>query len=285
MGSWTNPNIGQIVPIQQSGSLAAGSNVQTINPASGFLIVNKANVTAFESYDLNTYIYAQSPGNVGSPIVALYQIEWFDDLSSGIPIFEEQWWIWLGRAPAGFSDNHSAQGPMHGAYMSVAVSIPNTCTSSATLQYFNLFGSPRVVPWSDWRQDAFQVNPQNNGLTVLSPGTSGYENSLANVGSFALAANETRWVPCNLYAGPVYWRMQASVAPNNDPVIAAADNIRADGIVVGTANTMTLVNITNDTAEHSGTFIAPRVPLYFVIHGAAGSASSFSFNMTGQQAA
>ena len=173
---------------------------------------------------------------------------------------------------------------MHGAYMTVNVSIPDTCTSSATLQYFNLFGSPRSVPWSDWRQDAFQVNPQNNGLTIQSPGTSGYENSLCNAGNITLGAGSTVWIPCSLYAGPVYYRFQASAAPVNDPVIAAADNIRADGVIVGTGNPYVLVNIPGDTAEHFGTFIAPRVPLYFVIHGNA-AASTFTFNMTGQQAA
>jgi hypothetical protein len=285
LGSWTNPNTQQIVPLIQSGSLSAGSVVATINPAGGFQIVSLANVTQFASYDLNTYLYAVSPGGAASPIVALFQLQWFDDTTSGIPIFEEQWWIWVGRAPAGFSDNMGACGPMHGAYMTVNVSIPTACASSAILQYFNLFGSPRNIQYSDWRQDAFQVNPQNNGLTVLSPSTSGYENSLANIGSFGLAANETRWVPCNLYAGPVYYRFQASQVPNNDPVIAAADNITASGIVVGTSNPMTLVNITNDANEHFSTFIAPRVPMYFVIHGNAGAASNFSFNMTGQQAA
>lgn len=285
MGNWTNPNVGQVQPIIQSGSLAAGSNVQTINPASGFQIVSMANVTAYQSYDINTYIYANSPGAVGAPIVALYQLLWFDDLTSNIPVFEEQWWIWLGRAPAGFADNHSGQGPMHGAYMTVNVSIPNTCLSSATLQYFNLFGSPRQVPWSDWRQDAFQVNPQNNGLTATSPVTSGYENSLCNIGSLAMANNSTVWVPCNLYAGPVYYRFQASQIPNNDPIIAAADNIRADGIVVGTANPFVLVNFPMDASEHEGSFIAPRVPLYFVIHVNATTGGNFSFNLTAQQAA
>lgn len=285
MGSWTNPNVGKIVPIIQTGSLASNSNVQTINPSNGYQIVGMANVTQFESYDLNTYIYAVSAGAVGAPIVALYQLQWFDDTTSGIPIFEEQWWIWLGRAPAGFSDCHAAQGPMHGAYMTVNVSIPNTCTSSAILQYFNLFGSPRNVPWSDWRQDAFQVNPQNNGLTVTSPGTSGYENSLCNIGSLAMANGATVWVPISLYAGPVYYRFQASQIPNNDPIIAAADNIRAQDIVVGTANPFVLVNFPMDTAEHEGTFIAPRVPLYFVIHVNATTGGNFSLNITAQQAA
>lgn len=284
MSDWTNPNLAQVIPIIQAGSLDPGSNVQTINPPVGYQIVSKANVSQFANYDLNMHGYAVTPGAIGAPIVALVQLQWFDDTVSNIPVFEEQWWIWLGRAAAGFNDNLSANGPMHGTYMTVNISIPNTCTSSAILQYFNLFGSPRATPWSDWRQDAFQVNPQNNGLTIQSPGTSGYENSLCNAPNIALGAGATVWIPCNLYAGPVYWRYQASAAPVNDPVIAAADNIRAQDIIVGTGNTMTLVNIPNDAAEHSGTFIAPRVPLYFVIHGNA-AASSFSFNMTGQQAA
>lgn len=285
MGNWTNPNIGQVIPLVQSGSLNPASNVATITPAGGFQLVNQVNVTQFISYDLNTYLYAVSPGGVSSPIVALFQLLWFDDLTSGIPVFEEQWWIWVGRAPAGFPDCMAAQGPMHGAYMTVNVSIPTACASNAILQYFNLFGSPRQVPWSDWRQDAFQVNPQNNGLTAVSPSTSGYENSLANVSSFAPGNGNSVWVPCNLYAGPVFYRFQASQVPNNDPVIAAADNITASGIVIGTPNPMVLVNIANDVNEHEANFVAPRVPLYFTLHANATTGGNFSFSLVGQQAA
>lgn len=285
MANWTNPNVQPIVSIAHSGDLTGGSVVATITPAGGVNMVNKINVTQFASYDLGFYLYAQSPGGVSSPIVALCQLLWFDDLTSNIPIYEEQWWVWVGRAPAGFNDNMMGTGPMHGAYMTVNISIPTACASNAILQYFQLFGSPRPQPWSDWRQDAFQVNPQNNGLTVVSPSTSGYENTLCNAFQIAPGNNASVWIPISLYSGPVYWRFQASQIPNNDPVIAAADNITASQIVVGTANAVTLVNIPNDTNEHFGTFYAPRVPLYFVIHVNATTGGNFSFNMTAQQAA
>jgi hypothetical protein len=283
MANWTNPNVSQVVPIIQGGSLASSSIVATITPSGGYQVFSMTDVSAYQSYDLNTYMYAATPG-AGSPVVALYQLLWFDDLTSGIPVFEEQWWIWCGRAAAGFSDCHAATGPMHGRYMTVNVSIPVAATSNAILQYFNLFGSPRTTQWSDWRQDAFEVNPATSGITLQSASTSGYENSICNAGNIALGASANVWIPCALYAGPVYYRYQSTAAALHDPVIAAADNIVSGGIVIGTGNPFVLVNMAADATEHEGTFIAPRAPCFFVVQAPV-AGFTFSLNMTAQQAA
>jgi hypothetical protein len=283
---WINPNVQQVQPIVTYGSLASNSVVQTITPAGGYNVVNQVDVSAYQSYDLNTYIYTTA--GAGGPIVALYQLLWYDELISGIPVFEEQYWIWLGRTNAQYPDTMGATGPMHGRYMTVNVSIPTTATGNATLQYFNLFGSPRPTQWSDWRQDAFETNPSASGITIVpnGPFTGGYENVLCNVKGAALAAGATVWVPLNLYAGPVYLRFAANQVPNQDPVLCVADNIINTGITAGTAsNQLILVNFSPDAAEHEVTLIAPRAPMYFVVHGITSTTSNFDLNVIGQQAA
>lgn len=285
MGTWTNPNVQGITPIFQGGSLSPASNVQTITPAAGFNIVNLANVALYQSYDINLYGYAVTPGIVAAPITMLVQLLWYDDKVSGIPVFEEQWWIWLGRTNAQFADCMAGCGPMHGAYMSVNISIPTTCTSNMILQYFNLFGSPRPQPYSDWRQDAQEVDPETNGLAILLPGTSSYENQLASV-TATLTNGSSSWVPIGLYAGPVYFRFQAGAAPQNTVCIASAENVRQGDLVVGTG-TPNIISSTfgNDANDHEAIVILPRSVCYIAIHQNATTTAGVSFSAVGQQAA
>jgi hypothetical protein len=288
MGSWTNPNVQGVTPIVTSGSLAAGSNVQTITPTAGFNAANLVNVAQYASYDLNTYIYANNAGAAGSPITALIQLLWYDDTVSGIPVFEEQWWIWTGRAAAAFSDNMVGSGPMHGQYMTVNISIPNQATSNATLQYFNLFGSPRVVPYSDWRQDAFQIQPETNGLAIISPNTSSYENQLVAVNSFTLTANTSSWVPIGLYAGPAYLRFRISITPQAGVFLASAENVVAGQPITGSGTPNIISGFFGASVggtDYDGQVILPRAPCYIAMLAATGTGGVLSFSVVGQQAA
>lgn len=291
VGTWTNPNVAAVTPIFNSGSLAAGSNVQTITPTSGYNVVSLVNVAEYASYDLNTYLYAVNAGSVGSPITALIQLLWYDDTSSGIPVFEEQWWIWTGRAAAAFPDNMVGSGPMHGQYMTVNISIPNQATSNAVLQYFNLFGSPRVVPYSDWRQDAFQIAPETNGLAIISPNTSSYENQLASVNAFVLTANTSSWIPIGLYAGPAYVRFRISITPQASVYIASAENVVAGQPITGSGTPNIVSGFFGSTGQpaggtdYNGQVILPRAPCYIAMLAATGTGGNVSFSVVGQQAA
>jgi hypothetical protein len=284
VSGWTNPNVQQVVPLFSSGSLSASSNIGTIAPSSGLQIFNLLNVSQFQSYDLNLYAYAVTPGASGSPIVMLVQLLWFDDLVSGIPVFEEQWWIWVGRAAASFSDNMVATGPMHGQYMTVNLTIPTSATTNATLQYCNIFGSPRPQQWSDWRQDAFEVNPDASGITIVSPGTASYENQLVSVPNTAIGAGATVWVPIGLYAGQAYYRFQASAAPQNAVCIVSAENLVAQQIIAGTGVAGPIVSSGpgEDANDHEGLIVLPRSVCFIAVHGNA-TASSFSFSIEGTQ--
>jgi hypothetical protein len=149
-----------------------------------------------------------------------------------------------------------------------------------------VFGSPRQLQWSDWRQDAFEVDPETNGLAYTSPGTSSYENQLAAVNSVTVTSGSSIWVPIGLYAGPVFFRFQAGAAPQNAVCIASAENIRQGDLVVGT-NTPNIISSAfgNDANDHEVTLILPRSVCYIAIHGNASTSAAFSFSAVGQQAA
>jgi hypothetical protein len=285
MADWTNPNSQKIVALASIGSLSGGT-VQL--PAGGTVTpVNLVNVSQFSSYDLNTYIFQNNGGGgVGNTVVVQILIQWFDDLVSGIPVFEEDWWLYTGRVstPSQGVASLAGSGPMHGRYMTVQVN-NNFGNNACTIQWLNLFGSNRTVPYSDWRQNASQVNPITNGLSIQSSVLGdGFDNILYSGGTMAIGASASIWLPMCLYSGPVWYRFQATAAPQNNVVICAAAFLAGGQIVFGTGNPTVLVNIPADTAEHEGTFLAPRAPCYMAVHGNA-AASSISFQAIAQQAA
>ena len=288
MGSWTNPNIQQNTLLNpgNTGSISGSPAAANIVPGTPFVAMNLVNVAQFASYDINCFAFTQSPGAVNSNIVMQIQLQWFDDLTSGIPVFEEDWWIWCGRAvPVSGFNTLAGCGPMHGTYMTVNVFTTITAATNATLQYINIFGSGRTVPYSDWRQNGSAVNPNSNGITAQLGGGTSFDNQLASISNLPLGASALVFVPCGLYSGPVYVRYQATGnAPLHNVVIASMDGQVSGGLGAGTATPGVLVNIAADVNEHELTFLAPRAPVAFIIQGAAAT-TTFSLLMVAQQAA
>lgn len=279
----------QVAPVilAQLGSVLGAPAALNIVPGTPFLALNNVDVSLYNSYDINAYGFAQSPGAVNSSIVLQIQLQWFDELVSGIPVFEEDWWIWAGRAaPVSGSNTLSGCGPMHGRYMTVNVFSVITAANNSTLQYINIFGSSRVVPSSDWRQNGQAVNPQSNGITVSNGGGTGFDNLLAGVFNLTLTASQLVFIPCGLYAGPVYYRYQCNTtAPLRNVTLCSMAGQVSGGLGSGTATVGVMLNIAADTLEHEGELILPRAPTAFIIQGAAAGTSSYSFIMSAQQAA
>lgn len=288
MANWTNPNVQQNVLLNpgSGGSIVGSPAAQNIVPGTPFVAMNLVNISQFASYDINLYAFTQSPGTVNSNVVMEIQIQWFDDLTSGIPVFEEDWWVWCGRAaPISGFNTLAGCGPMHGTYMTVNVFTTITAATNATLQYINIFGSGRTVPYSDWRQNGSAVNPQSNGITLQAGGGTSFDNQLAAIANLPLGASSLVFVPCGLYSGPIYFRFQATGAvPLHNPTIVSMDGQVSGGLGAGTATTGVLVNITADNAEHEGTFLSPRAPCAFIIQGNT-TTTTFSLQMIAQQAA
>lgn len=288
--TWTNPNIQQVVSLFSGGSLSGATSAFQVTPFSGTTVINQVDVSQFESYDLNTYCFVNTP-QVGGPMTGLIQMVWYDDLVSGIPVFQEEWWIWAGRASLNlttFATPQAAAGPMHGRYLTVVYNNTGGLTN-LTVQYLNIFGSARNIPQSDWRQNADLINPLSSGITAIGSSKaalSGFENVLGILNGISLGQNSTQFLPLNLYAGPVWCRLQiTSNAPGADPVICSMLGVLSGDITVGTANPNVLTNITADVAEHEFQIIFPRTPCYLALKGPAAGAMTVNFIAIGQQGA
>lgn len=287
---WLNQNPQQIEPLSQQGSYSASGGFLTMtNPTEFYTIVNMINVSQFASYDLNMYLYASPAGANLDVVVVGFLLQWYDDLVSGIPVFEEDWWVWAGRAATSMGNNSLAgAGPMHGKYMTVIAFLPSTATGGAVFQYFNLFGSGRSVPYSDWRQNPQTLNPEIFNLTTLlgSQEGTGFDNNLGSVSNFSIAEGIISFIPLALYSGPVYYRFQGLTnAPANNPVILSTQQGVGGTFTAGTGQPNILVSMTADLLEHEGTFLAPRAPCIFIVRASASGPTAISFEAIGQQAA
>lgn len=294
MSNWTNPNIQQVTPLFSLGSVS-GTGAITISAGGLLTVLSLADVSAFSSYDINTYGYAVTPGNAGSPFNCQIQLQWFDDLVSGIPVFEEDWWPWIGRAainsigvgPTG-ANPLAGSGPMHGRYLTVTVALKAADTTGMVLQWLNLFGSNRPLPYSDWRQNVGVVNPQVNNLTIQPPSnlpSLGYDNVIATATSIVIPANVIAFIPFNLYAGPVYYRFQASVAPQNAPTICVLGGLTGGQASAGSGSPNILTSFAADAADHEGTIILPRAVCALIVRAPTAATTTISCQVTGQQAA
>jgi hypothetical protein len=289
MANWTNPNTQKIVPLFQGGSITGATNALVIAPGLA-TVLNKVNISQFESYDLNMFVFTNTAG-ANTAIVTLVNLIWYDDLTSNMPVFEEDWWIWNGRNSIDFTNTITPQvasGPMHGRYLTVIIN--NTGVgSNITVQFLNIFGSNRNVQQSDWRQNADLINPQSSGITALASSVaaqSGYENVLGVLNNFGpIGIASTQFLPLCLYAGPVWIRFQSpTTAPGANVVICSTVGDISGDITVGTANKNVIANIPADTAEHELQVIFPRAPCFMAIKGGT-VAHNFSFLAIGQQGA
>lgn len=284
---WTNPNVQQITALASAGSLTGSPNAALLNNSgSQYVPVNLQDVTLFASYDINAYVYASPSGSVGAPLVALFQLQWFDDMVSNIPVFEEDWYIWCGRASQANPSPLAGTGPMHGKYMTVIVTIP-LATSGAVVQFINVFGSNRTVPYSDWRQNTSLVQPESSGITYAGSnfGT-GFDNVLAAVDNLSLSAGEIIFVPCGLYSGPAHYRLRTSNQPAQDCTISTVEGAVSGGISAGSGMTGIIIDLGEpNNTEVGGDILLPRAPVCFILHGNATTGTQFSFKLIAQQAA
>jgi hypothetical protein len=288
MGSWTNPNVQQVTPLTQSGSLT-GTPARTIVAGTPYTALNLVDVSLFSSYDLNLLMTALNPGAVNSALCAQIQLQWFDDLISGIPVFEEDWWVWVASAtglPSAGTNPLAGSGPMHGRYLTVNISIPITATSNSVLQFLNIFGSNRTVPYSDWRQDTQFVFPGTSGFTTMAGGAA-FDNLLAqSVTTTSLAAGTSYILPCGLYSGPIYFWFQFSNTPAQNIVLADVQGLVSGQVVGGTACPGTIFSNPGTAATPvSGTLLLPRAPCAWVIHANATTGGTLELMTIAQQAA
>jgi hypothetical protein len=275
----------QITNLAELGTVA-GTPAGTLTPGTSFPVLSLAPVGQYASYDLNMYVTALTPGGLDAVLTALVTLQWFDNPLLP-PVFEEDWQIWAGRAaPVAGVNTLCGNGPMHGQYLTVTVTIPAGAAFNATLQYINIFGSNRTVPYSDWRQNAGAVNPQNENMTIIPPSTQqfiGFDNTLAAAVNFACNASTTYWQPCSLYSGPAYLRFESSNAPTT-VFLVNCQYLVSGALIPGAACPGILFTIGAGTTEVTKQLNLPRAPCAIVIQNGS-SVDTVSFELVAQQAA
>jgi hypothetical protein len=195
-----------VTTLFQAGSVAGGSNINIAAGATTILL-NMADISLYASYDLSLALSNFNQNTHGSALCCRVTLSWFDDLISGVPVFQEIWNPWVvtaipGVPPQGIIGN----GPMHGKYFSISITNPGV--NVVGVVYANIFGSPRQVPLSDWRQ--FLNNAVlDNVLVNLFNTAIDFDNDLADTqGPANLLANTSYLMPFGLYAGPVTYSLQ-----------------------------------------------------------------------------
>jgi len=268
------------------------------------VILPLTDVTDWNSYDINLYAYGPTNTTTGAEALCLV-FQWFDDLTSGIPVFQEEWWVWTGyeaiNGPLGGPRYNplAGNGPMHGRYMQISAVNVGGNTTPITIQWLNLFASPRTVPYSDWRQSIFAMYWQSPGSLIdlayipidysghntisAAPLGGGFENQLLTLNGYEPGAGEQGYL-LPLYAGPVSinYEIANAVASNSPRLISLADTVGSQLNGVPFPGTLIIFpNVLNST--YQGILELPRAPCLFVCSFAATTAITLS--ITAQQAA
>lgn len=261
---WQNSNAFTLVSLAQSGGISGGGG--TLPSGGGSVtLVSLVDVSQYQSYDLAMNVYNTSQTTVaGVPETFDINLLWFDDLTSGIPVFTETWHPWVLNTTVALNGVPSlvGTGPMHGHYLTITANGPAAATASATVQYFNLFGSPRNVAVSDWRQASFGriKDPTVTAIRTTLGDYNGYDNVLATTaGAFNVTASTSYYMPLALYAGPARISLQyigATTIQNAEVCDIGSSNTPTGSLNNTSGKLVTFGTTTGSTSELN--FILPR---------------------------
>jgi hypothetical protein len=267
-----------------SGGSASGAPFTSVAAGATITPLNLVDVSLYTSYDLSIAAIDTAQATAGHALSFSIRLSWYDDLTSGLAVFEEIWHPWVVTGlPATAPRGIIASGPMHGKYFSVSVMNPGS--GPVSVQYLNVFGSPRNLQVSDWRQ--FLNNEVSDAVLVNMFSTAlGFDNNLADTeGSFIAAANTTYLMPFCLYAGPVAWSFETGAGI----VITAAEimDIGSNNLVSTSGNvTLGVGNLLSPpfaaNEQLNGQLILPRGGCAFYLR-VGGTGGLVNFKVVAQQ--
>jgi hypothetical protein len=268
---------------------STGTAITAIPANSSVNVVQNIDISAYNSYDMSTYIVNSTQAIAGSAMAIKFEFKFYDDLVSGIPVFIEDWYPWCGSIfpPASPFSGLTATGPMHGHYLTITVT--NGSAQAVGLAWLNLFGSPRLMELSDWRENMVNNAPADAVLHVGVSGVgSGYDNVLCDFQG-TLTAGQNYLIPFNLYSGPVnifYYNDVA--APGGTPLVVdiGANYVGYTSGSIPTAPPVkgVLLALTGGvTAGAQYSLFLPRGACALTIKGNAATSSPMSLTVTAQQ--
>lgn len=265
-------------------SLFSLSGTQVIPGNSTVMPVSLINIGSYSSYDFSFQLLDALQATVGHSLAFQVDLTWYDDLISGVPIFKETWYPWVVQ-------NNSlggivATGPMHGQYMSIAITNGNA--SPITLMYANLFGSFRNGQLSDWRQNVSNLNIHDAVLFAFNDIGNGFDNTLYDSGiQLGTAVSRQYLLPWNLYTGPAYLACNMTAAPTHITTVDIGTNYKTQTSGNVQQTTGTLDNEDAHMPAGSGflsnTLLTPRSAVATILVGQTAGAASLSFIAIAQQ--
>src|SRR5271165_879649 len=250
-------------------ALNSATTPRTIAISGGAYDTGVINVQGLNSYAINVLAYCSTQGTSLAPLTTQIQLIWYADPQGTFEIYRESWWGWLGNG-SGVAEPIVGRGPMSGPYMRVLV-VNSSSATTFTLANFWLWGVATAMNASEWRQKV----PGNltSGITLnYTPVFDGSDGVLESLAAFPISAGVTVWQPMPLFTGSVWFSYQTTVVLANSFTVGAAFDLQNGGIIAGTS-IQNLIwspgNTANTMVEQI--IIAPRSPMYYVIHSTATS--------------
>lgn len=281
---WSPQNAVVAASLVMQGSRVSGSGI-TVPVGGSTTLLNLVDVSSYGSYDIAIYAYV-SAKTAGAPNAYSLKLQWFDDLISGIPVFQEEWWPFCGLNT---SNNINAAaigtGPMHGRYMSVVATNPANSTFTINIQYVNIYGSPRATPYSDFRQSG--VLSQMGDTLYSQPAAAPFQGDTTDNILLSLSTttglNQSLIFPIGMYSGPVGIYFNAQQNFNSNPGLFATGPGSISGQLATTSAELFQWGI--GPAKQFQQVMIPRGGAYILVQSSATVAVTFVLSVIAQQAA
>lgn len=279
---------GNEVPIFQAGTLNGATNAGGVGANSAFYAVAGVDVSAFQSYDISMLLECPNQ-NLAGPLTCMVRLTWFNDNTSGIPVYVEEWYPWVVSALPSDSSKSlvTGSGAMHGRYMHV--SIYNGGGQLITVQFLEVYGSARARTMSTWNQPvATSSQFQFGGPLPLSANSGdGYDCNLYDVTTAALQPNFQYVLPLNLYAGNVNYYFHTTQSLTADPVILdVGSNYKAftgGNLPFNVASQGSLLILQNNSNGQNGALLLPQAACALMLYtGAVAPTVQFKVTATNQ---
>jgi hypothetical protein len=258
-------------------SLYSNVTNQAIAPGASLTLISLTDVSNYNSYDMVLSVNDGSQAVLNHAHAYKATLQWFDDLVTGIPVFTETWYPWIGNAANAMPC--TATGPMHGKYFTVILSSAAAVTGNITVNQALIFGSGRTTNLSEWRQQANAKS--DNAAHILVNNSSVTDNMLADTnGMSVLTANLSYVMFLGLYTGPMDWAMQigagGGLTRSNLVTVGSAFGVQTSGNLNPQVNSLEILG-TAVGSQNAGSQFMPRSAVALLVTvGAANTTMEFT---------
>jgi len=214
--AWSNTSTTGVQSLAALGSLT--TTAFTMAPGGTGKLLTLQDVTQFATINISVYAFTSSMPVTGATATIPLNITWYDDLVSGIPVFQDEVDIWVANnvmaSASALSGTAYITLPVRGQYLSITTSNPGTA-STITMQFFSVYGSQNTTP----RVYCKQIPPPSLaffGSPTLAGNYYSELNGILGSATFNAAADTNYFMPMGLFTGQGNLYALTSAAFAND---------------------------------------------------------------------